>query len=150
MSDYLTGLRWYRLLTSNWRALARAAELIGRQQRIHRTGTETFQIKGDELESKLLEDGCELRGHGRVQSPLQFLPVDFNPDNIAVMSYSELPEAKRANSVLTPFDHVERLARDGPSVFDPRRKACRRGFIPHAQPRFTSHLPDVLLGQSSA
>src|SRR5215472_15060789 len=125
MFDYLTAFRWNQLRRGNSRTLTGAAELIGGKQCIHRTRAETLQIEGDELESKLLEDRGELRGHRWIQSPLQFLAANLDADDVAVVPYAKLTESQGADGILTALDDVERLPRNRASIFDSGRKACR-------------------------
>ena len=92
--------------------------MIGGKECIHRAGAKSLQVEGDELESKLLEDCGELCGHGWIQRTLQFLSVDFDADDIAMMAHAELTETEGANGVFAALDNVESLARNRASVFD--------------------------------
>ena len=74
--------------------LARVSELVCREQCVHRAGAKAFQIKSDELEAQRFEDCGELGCHVGVQSALQFFSGDLDADDVAVMPYSKLPEAK--------------------------------------------------------
>src|SRR5580700_10793711 len=131
-----------------FRALPGAAELLYRQQRIHRSGTESFQIKSDELESQGFEDCGELGCDGRIQSPFQLLPGDLDPDNVTMMPYPELPETKATNRVLATLHHVKRLARYRTAVFDAGGEAGRCWLVPDAEPGLACQFANFLLAQA--
>src|ERR1700686_5217761 len=118
---------------AQWSSTRRAEQLLRRQQSVHRAGPEASQIEGHKLEAQRLEYAGELRRHGGIERPPQFLARDFNADDLPMVPHPELPEAQPAQSVFALFDYVERLSRNGATVFDTRRKAGRRGLIPDAQ-----------------
>ncbi len=98
--------------------LACAAKLIRRQQGVHRTGAEAFQVERDEFEAERFEDGGELGRDGGTQGTVQFFAGDLYADNVSVMAHTKLAEAESANCVFAAFDYVERFAGDGAAVFD--------------------------------
>ena len=93
-----------------------AQQIFRGEYGIHRTGTETFQIEGDELESESFENAGELSSHGGIERAGKFLARDFNADDVAVMAHAKLVEAQGAQDVLSIVDihrteDIEKLAK---------------------------------------
>src|SRR5207237_6864620 len=110
---------WRRFAGYNWpECLANASQLLNRQERIHRTRTEAFQIERDKLKSKRFEDPAELGSHFWRQGPREFILGNFDSDNLAVIADAELAKAETAEGVLTSFDHADCLPSDRTAVFD--------------------------------
>lgn len=124
-------------------------DLLRRQQCVHRSRPESFEIEGYELESETFEDGGEFGRHGRTQGSIHFFTSDLDADDFAVMPDAKLPESEDAKGIFATLDHVERLARDGSAVFDPRREASRCRFVPDPKASTLRQIANVLLGQSS-
>src|SRR5580704_19013620 len=91
-----------------------AKEISGRQQRIHRAGTEALKIESDELKTQRLEDDAELCGHGRVERARKFVARNLNANNLSMMAHPELAEAESTNGVLALFHDRECFARNRP------------------------------------
>ena len=110
-----------------------AMQLVKGQECVHRSRAESFQVEGHEFEAELLEDGRDLGGHHGVQSAGQFVAVDLNAYDLAVMADPELAKSERANRVLATLDHIQRVASDRAAVLDTRGQASGGGLVPQAQ-----------------
>src|SRR5579871_598544 len=128
---------------------SRAAKLIGRQQSVHRSRAESFQVERNELKPELLEDRGELGCDRGSQGAIQFVFCDFDAHNVSVMSYAKLPKPKSADRIFPAFHHIERLPCNRPAVLDAGRKASRRGLVPDAQSGFAGQFADFLFAESN-
>ena len=100
--------------------LAGAAKLVRRQQGVHRTGTEPFQIESYELEAQSFEDRGELRCHAWAQGAFQFFPSNLDADDVAVMPHPKLPEPEGSNRIFATLDYLECFSRYGAAILDAR------------------------------
>src|SRR3954447_7570368 len=124
------------------------ADLIERQQRVHRSGAKAFQVESHEFEAQLFEDGSELRGHGRIQGARQFRTIDLDSDDVSVMAHPKLTEAQGTKRVLAALHNVQRLPSDGAAVFNAGGEAGRGGLVPDAKVSIARQGANLLLGQS--
>src|SRR6266581_995976 len=141
-------MRANRAVARRWTRLSRAPELFRGEQRIHRSGAESFQIESDELESQSFENCRELIGDCRIQCSLQFLPCNLDAHNVAMMPHPELPETESANRIFAAFDYFQRLARHRTSVLDTRRKAGRGRLVPDAQTSLPRQIADFVFREA--
>src|SRR5271168_4284008 len=130
------------------RRLPGAAQLRRGQKRIHRAGTEAFQIERDKFEAEGLEDGGELSRHRGMQSAVEFLARNLDAYDFAMMAHSKLAEAEGANRIFAALDHLERLSRHRAPVFDAGRKARGSRLVPDAEPGAVREFANLLLGES--
>src|SRR5437879_6113884 len=64
-----------------------------------------------------------------------------------MMANAEHAKAETPQCLLAFLNCGQRLARNRPSVLDPRGKACRSRLVPEAQPEFARQFTDLLLSK---
>src|SRR5882724_4761049 len=115
--DYLTAFQIRRGTAATvW--LFSAPKLLDRQDRIHRSRAEAFQVQGHELESQCFEDAGEFGRHGGIKRARQLGAVNLDPDDVSVMTHAELTEAELAQRFFALFHRAQCFARHRPPVLD--------------------------------
>src|SRR5580692_10159362 len=110
-----------------------AGELFSWKQRVHRAGAESLEVQGHELETESFENANEFCCHLGAERARQFVVGDFDADDFAMVTHSELLESERANRVLALLDRGESLTRDRAPVLDTRRQTSRSRLVPNPQ-----------------
>src|SRR5690349_673331 len=102
-----------------------ASQLFRRKKGIHGAGTETLQIKRNELEAQGFERSGECGSHSGIQSTRQLVSGYFDAHNLSVMAHTKLAEAEGTKCVFALLDRAESFPGNRTTVFDTRRKTCR-------------------------
>src|SRR5579864_1946921 len=123
-------------------------KLFGGKERVHRSRAEASEIERDKLKPKGLKNSAEFRCHFLVERARHLFSRNLDAGDVPVMPHSELPESKVPKRVLSLFDGGESFSCNRPAVLDTRRKACRRRFVPDAQPAIPREVANLLLGES--
>src|SRR5450755_1589398 len=93
-------------------------DLVGGEERDHRTGAEAFEVESHELEAEGPENPGELGGHLESQGAGEFVLSDFDAGDFAVMADAKLAEAEASERVFALFNGGQGLGGDGTAVFD--------------------------------